>query len=328
MCDLSIRTSSVARRFGDVLAVDDLSLRVPQGIVYGFLGRNGSGKTTAIRMLLGLLRPDRGEVELFGRPLPGHGRALLRRVGALVESPSLYDHLSGRDNVEVTRRLLGLEARHSDRVLRLVGLAEAAERRVNGYSLGMRQRLGLALALLAEPDLLILDEPINGLDPEGIRQVRELLLALSRNHGVTVFLSSHLLAELSQLADHIGILEGGRLRAQGPLEELRKSSRCRVDVGVDRPDDAVPVLREAGFVVDSAGPSGSPLDVAGAGLDRRETLGELNALLVGRGFRVHHLHQKLPTLENLFLELTEPASPAALPSARSSQGSSAARGSA
>ena len=306
MSDLAIRTSSLVRRFGDVLAVDDLSLVVPRGIVYGFLGRNGSGKTTAIRLLLGLLRPDRGEVELFGRRLSGDRRALLRRVGALVEAPSLYDHLSGRDNVEITRRLLGLEPRHSDRVLELVGLTTAARRRVSGYSMGMRQRLGLALALLAEPDLLILDEPINGLDPEGIRHVRELLLGLSRHHGVTVFLSSHLLAELSQLADHIGVLDRGRLRAQGPFKELRKRSRSRVDIGLDRPAEAVAVLREAGFAVDSAGPGESHLEVAGDGLDRPEGLGELNALLVGRGFRVHHLNRQLPTLESIFLELTEP----------------------
>ena len=305
MSGLAIRTSSVIRRFGDVLAVDDLSLVVPRGIVYGFLGRNGSGKTTAIRLLLGLLQPDQGEVELFERPLSGNRRQLLRRVGALVESPSLYDHLSGRDNVEITRRLLGLKAHRSDRVLELVGLAEAAGRRVKGYSLGMRQRLGLALALLPEPDLLILDEPINGLDPEGIRHVRDLLLDLSRNRGVTVFLSSHLLAELSQLADHIGILEGGRLCAQGAFEELRKNSRNRVEVGLDRPEEAEPLLREAGFAVEPAGSGPGLVDITGAGLDRPEALGDLNTWLVERGFRVHHLRQQLATLESVFLELTE-----------------------
>ncbi|MEM7355619.1 MAG: ABC transporter ATP-binding protein [Acidobacteriota bacterium] len=305
MSGLAIRTTSVIRRFGDILAVDDLNLVVPQGIVYGFLGRNGSGKTTAIRLLLGLLQPDQGTIELFGRPLPDHRRELLRRVGALVESPSLYDHLSGRDNVEITRCLLGLKPSHTDRVLELVGLTDAAGRRVKGYSLGMRQRLGLALALLPEPDLLILDEPINGLDPEGIRHVRDLLIELSRHRGVTVFLSSHLLAELSQLADHVGILEGGRLCAQGPFEELRKSSRSRVEVGLDRPVEAEPLLREAGFGVESVGSDRGYVDITGAGLDRLEALGELNTWLVERGFRVHHLRQKLPTLESVFLELTE-----------------------
>src|SRR5919107_6344420 len=173
MTEFMIETDGLTRRFGARVAVDDLNLRAPEAGVYGFLGPNGAGKTTAIRMLLGLIRPDAGEVHLFGAPLAVERRALMRRVGALVEAPSLYPHLTGRENLEVTRRMLGASRALIDRALDIVKMTRDAHRRVREYSLGMRQRLGLALALLNEPELLILDEPTNGLDPAGIHEMRD-----------------------------------------------------------------------------------------------------------------------------------------------------------
>src|SRR5262245_29498458 len=215
----AIETSGLTRRFGSQLAVDDLNLLVPAAGVYGFLGPNGAGKTTAIRMLLGLIRPDAGEVRLFGQSLKANHRALMSRVGALVEAPSLYPHLTGRENLEVTRRLLGSPRNRIDRALETIKLTRDANRRVREYSLGMRQRLGLALALLNQPELLILDEPTNGLDPAGIHEMRDLLCRLPAELGLTVFLSSHLLSEVEQIASHIGIIQARRLLFQGTLTE-------------------------------------------------------------------------------------------------------------
>ncbi len=301
----AIVTTTLTRRFGDVLAVDGVDLEVPRRGVYGFLGPNGAGKTTTIRMLLGLLRPHRGSVQLFGEDLASHRLALLGRVGALVEMPSLYDHLSGRDNLEVTRRLLGTPRRRVGEVLELVGLTDAARRRVGGYSLGMRQRLGLALALLGEPELLILDEPTNGLDPAGIREIRELIVHLAGEHGVTVFLSSHLLAEVEQMADHIGIVNGGRLRFQGSLAELQAQRRGYLALATDRPAATETLLRQTGWEVLAS--SNGHLHTApgnGAELDSA-AIGALNAVLVGGGHVVHHLSHTQPSLESLFLQMTE-----------------------
>jgi ABC-type multidrug transport system ATPase subunit len=186
-------------------AVRGLSLRVPPQSVYGFLGPNGAGKSTTIRMVLGLQRPNRGTISLFGRPLARERIALLRRIGSLVESPSLYLHLTGRENLEVHRRLLGSPARAIDEALEAVELSPVASRLVRNYSSGMKQRLGLAQALLGNPELLLLDEPTNGLDPAGIHEVRMLIRDLPRRRGVTVFLSSHLLAEVEQIATHLAI---------------------------------------------------------------------------------------------------------------------------
>src|ERR1051325_9454199 len=209
-----IETRGLTRRFGAQLAVDTLNLSVPAAGVYGFLGPNGAGKTTAIRMLLGLIRPTAGEVCLFGQSLNGNQRSVLRRVGALVEAPSLYPHLTGRENLEVTRRLLGSDRNLVEVALATVKLTKDADRRVREYSLGMRQRLGLALALLNKPQLLILDEPTNGLDPAGIHEMRDLIRRFPAEFGVTVFLSSHLLSEVEQIASDIGIIHEGRLLFQ------------------------------------------------------------------------------------------------------------------
>jgi ABC-2 type transport system ATP-binding protein len=288
----AIATHHLTRRFGARVAVDDLELSVPQGGIYGFLGLNGAGKTTTIRMLLGLIRADGGEVEIFGRPFT---RGVLGRIGALVEMPSLYSHLTGRENLEITRRLIGVPRATIDRSLAIVGLNDAANRLVREYSLGMRQRLGLALALLGEPELLILDEPTNGLDPAGIHEMRDLLRRLPEEHGVTVFLSSHLLAEVEQTAGFIGIIHEGRMVFEGSLAELHATQKRRLRIGVQTPEKAAPFLRDRGF---EARTEDKLVSV------ETEDAEGINRLLVENGYGVFQLSIEQDSLEDIFLTLT------------------------
>jgi ABC-2 type transport system ATP-binding protein len=298
--ELALQTHALSRRFAGGHGVHDLGLAVPAGAIYGFLGPNGAGKTTTIRLLLGLLRPDAGEIRLLGERFdPGH-RGVLARVGALVENPSLYPHLDGRANLEVTRRLLGLPAVRVDEVLERVGLAADAGRRVREYSLGMRQRLGIGLALLSRPKLLVLDEPGNGLDPAGTQQLRGFLRELVATEGLTLFLSSHLLGEIEQLATHVGVLDGGRLRFQGPLAALRERARPALLLRCDDPSRAIRVLVEAGE--DPALAEDHALR-----LWPRLPVSELNRRLVAAGVAVTHLALEPVTLERLFFELTSPS---------------------
>jgi ABC-2 type transport system ATP-binding protein len=299
MSDTAITTTGLTRRFGKITAVDGLNLAVPGGSVYGFLGPNGAGKTTTIRMLLGLIRPDEGEVHLFGKPLRNGRVVLLRRVGALVEFPSLYPHLTGRENLEVTRRLIGGRRERIEQALSVVRLEEAAGRRVQEYSSGMRQRLGLALALLGEPELLILDEPTNGLDPAGIHEMRDLIGRLPKERGITVFLSSHLLNEVEQVATHIGIIHKGRLLFQGTPDGLQSQLEERVSLGVDRPEEAQQLLARAGWTV--RGNGNGRLLVAANG---RSDASMINAQLVRGGINVFHLSLERLSLEDVFLKLT------------------------
>ena len=300
----AVETAGLTRSFGDVRAVDDLRLRVPRGGVYGFLGPNGAGKTTTIRLLLGLARPDRGDVRLLGERLTAATRrALLRRVGALVEAPSLYPHLTGRENLRVTQELRALPRASIDRVLGVVRLEPDADRLVGGYSQGMRQRLALALALLPEPELLVLDEPTNGLDPAGIHEMRALIQALPAAHGVSVFLSSHLLAEVEQVAGHVGIVGRGRLLFEGTLAELQGRRRPRVVLEVDRPSAAASVLRTAGWPVERVDEHGVAPSVAADIPSRAEVARAVNAL-VGAGIALYQLRTERPSLEDLFLDLT------------------------
>ncbi len=299
---LAIETGRLSKQFGKRLVVDGIDLRVPSAQVYGFLGPNGAGKTTTIRMLLGLIRPDEGKVHLFGDVLAEHRLALLKRVGALVEMPSLYPHLTGRENLEVTRRLIGAPAGAIARVLDIVALAKDAHRLVREYSLGMRQRLGLALALLNQPELLILDEPTNGLDPAGIHEMRDLIRRLPVEFGITVFLSSHLLGEVEQIAGNIGIIHAGRLLFQGPLAELRARQEKRLLIGVSSPEEAARCLEAANRTVNLR--DDGTLTIAGAS---QADAVDVNRLLVNQGFDVFQLTLSQITLEDIFLGLTKNA---------------------
>jgi len=299
MTDAMIQTVNLTRSFGDVVAVDGVDLNVPRRTVYAFLGPNGAGKTTTIRMLLGLIRPNVGDVRLFGRSLSEGRRDVLGKVGALVESPSLYGHLTGRENLELTRRLIGATKSRINAVLDFVKLQDAAHRCVRTYSMGMKQRLGLALALLNEPELLILDEPTSGLDPAGIHEMRDLICGLPER-GITVFLSSHLLREVEQVATHIGIIQQGRLRFQGTLDTLHAQVEKQLTLEVDQPQRAKALLVERGWHVMSNG--SRRVVVAANGLSDAAMI---NAQLVDYGVNVYHLNLEQPTLEDMFLSLTK-----------------------
>lgn len=293
-----IQTINLTRRYGKQIVVKDLNLEVKQGEVYGFLGPNGAGKTTTIRMLLGLIRPTFGEVKLFGKPLNNHRREVLRRVGALVESPSYYGHLTGRENLEVTRRLLGLPWERIDEVLSLVRLTKAADKKVKKYSLGMKQRLGIASALLGKPDLLILDEPTNGLDPAGIQEIREFIMDLPKQYGISVLVSSHLLSEMEQMATQVGIIHQGKLIFQGSITTLQKKSRPRIRFGVGDPREAQHVLQSRGWQV-----SLQEGELWIDGLDRNATA-QIVECLVKEHFSVYRVEEVKPSLEEIFLRLT------------------------
>ncbi|MBD2722791.1 ATP-binding cassette domain-containing protein [Hymenobacter armeniacus] len=296
-----VETTDLSFRFGERPVLHGLGLAVPAGSIYGFLGPNGAGKSTTLRLLLGLLRPGSGTVRLFGHELARHRVALLSRVGALIENPSLYDHLTGHENVEATRRLRGLAPARTAAVLAQVGLSAAAHRPVKGYSLGMKQRLGLALALLPDPDLLILDEPTNGLDPAGISDLRLLLRQLREEHGKTILLSSHLIGEVEKVVTHVGVIQQGQLVFQGSLAEMQARQHTRAQLVLETACAAtcrrlLPELHEA--TVAAPGTLRVPFH-------SREHTAALASALVAAGQPVFGLHCEQPTLEDTFLHLTE-----------------------
>jgi ABC-2 type transport system ATP-binding protein len=295
---LAIRSEGLTRRFGQVFVVNGLDLSVRAGAITAFLGPNGAGKTTTISLLLGLLKAQAGTCEVLSLP-PGHPEALAQ-IGALVESPSLYDHLTGRENLEITRLMRGVPATDVDRVLKLVDLARDARRPVREYSLGMRQRLGMALALLGEPGLLILDEPTNGLDPSGIQDMRELIRSLPKQTGASVFLSSHLLAEVEQVAEDLVVIHKGRLRYQGPTAGLGTSIEAELTVRVGDATRALAVLRELGFPAREA--EGRLWIQA-----RADEAPRIAAALVGKGCALYELAPHKVNLEARFLALLEEA---------------------
>ncbi|HJQ02427.1 MAG TPA: ATP-binding cassette domain-containing protein [Jatrophihabitans sp.] len=297
-----IRTRELTKRFGQLVAVDAVDLDVRAGDIYGFLGANGSGKTTTLRMLLGLVLATSGRIELLGQPMPKAGSRVLGRIGSLVEGPGAYGHLSGRANLMLldasgNARVRGIRSSRAGRVAEVldeVGLGGIGRRPVKAYSLGMRQRLGLAAALLREPELLILDEPTNGLDPQGIGEIRQLLLKLHAA-GTTIFLSSHLLAEVEQLCSKVGVLDRGRLIVQSELAALQAPTGRIV---LRTPDPALAASLLDGRV---AHRDGDQLLVVG------DDPAALNALLVGQGVRVTELRIQRRTLEESVLELTGPS---------------------
>jgi lantibiotic transport system ATP-binding protein len=295
-----IQTAGLTRRYKQLVAVNGLDLQVPAGSVYGFLGPNGAGKTTTIRMLLGLIKPTSGHVALFGTPMGAAERfALLRRVGALVEVPSLYAHLTGRENLAVTCHLIGADKKHIERVLTLVNLSADADRVTRGYSLGMKQRLSLAVALLNEPALLILDEPTNGLDPAGIREIRDLIRTLPQQQGITVFISSHLLSEVEQTATHLAIVRRGQLLFQGTLDALQAQRPTLLSISARQAEAAASVLHNHGWQVTR---QNEHLEVKATSTADAATI---NTTLVREGIEVYHLALEQPTLESIFLTMTD-----------------------
>ncbi|MGA5302621.1 ATP-binding cassette domain-containing protein [Nucisporomicrobium flavum] len=302
MTDLAVASQGLTKRFGSQVAVDAVDLAVPRGAVYGFLGPNGSGKTTTIRMLLGLISPTAGGHDLLGAAMPDHAADVLPHVGALVEGPGFHPYLSGRDNL---RRLDAAdrtaEARTSgariDAALDRVGLSAAAGKRYRLYSLGMKQRLAIAAALLQPRQLLVLDEPTNGLDPQGTREVRTLVGQLAAE-GATVLLSTHLLAEVEQVCTHVGVMHRGRLVAQEPLAQLRSDAAPRARVLTDQPAEAARVLRTLGLteIAESASEASGQL---GAVAPEKVVASLVHDGVAVRGFAV-----EAPSLEDVFVRLT------------------------
>jgi len=298
----AIRTTDLTRRFGDHVAVNSVSLSVPRGAVYGFLGPNGSGKTTTIRLLLGLMQANSGSVEMLGEQMPRRSAAVLPRVGTLVEGPAFYPYLSGRSNL---RRLDAFDATSDrrtsnariDAALDRVGLTAAAGKNYRRYSLGMKQRLGLAAALLQPRDLLILDEPTNGLDPQGTREVRTLIRDLAAD-GSTVLVSSHLLAEIEQVATHVGIMSAGTLLKQGTLAEVLSGTAALLRVDTTAISQAIGVLEQLGLSIDHIAPDYVTAKIGDVPAEK------VNAALVHAGVPVRGLALQQPALEDMFVELT------------------------
>jgi ABC-2 type transport system ATP-binding protein len=295
-----IQTQGLTKRFGARVAVDGVTLAVPRGCAFGFLGHNGAGKTTTIRMLLGLTAADAGTMRLRDLPLPQRRAEALSRVGAIVEEPHFHRHLTGRENLRVAAAVRGPETfARIDGALRRVGLGDRADEKVSRYSQGMRQRLGVARCLIADPELLVLDEPTNGLDPAGILEFRQMVRALV-GEGRTVFLSSHLLDEVEKACDAAAIIDAGRIVKAGPIAELTQVSQEELLIGCDDPARALVLLSD-----DRAVSSVEPVDgalrvtlaVAGAAAD-------LNRRLVDAGVGVARLEPVRETLEERFLELT------------------------
>lgn len=292
-----IETEGLTKRYGETLAVDDLDLRVREGEIFGFLGPNGSGKTTTVGMLMGILTPTSGTFRLFGR---GDRAGLLEarhRTGATLEQPNFYPYLSGRDNLRLVARVKGVDADAVDRSLERVGLSARADDKFKGYSLGMKQRLALAGTLLGDPDLLVLDEPTNGLDPEGMREIRRVIRRLGEE-GTTIFLSSHLLWEVERVCTRVAILREGRVALRSPVEELTAGT-ARVGVSADDLE-ALEAALEARAGVRVEGREGRVLVVE---LEDGDPAG-LNRHLSERGIHVSRLEPRRRTLEDAFLEAT------------------------
>jgi ABC-2 type transport system ATP-binding protein len=300
--DTAIEARGLVRHFGDVRAVDGIDLSVPVGSVYGFLGPNGSGKTTTIRLLLGLLRPDRGTIRLMGGS--PHDAACLAKVGALVERPALYPYLSARENLLLFATLAGMRGSAADKAiddaLGAVGLGAVARRKAGGFSTGMLQRLSMALALLRDPRLVILDEPTNGLDPAGVVDVRALIADLAHS-GRTVFLSTHVLTEVEQLCDRVAVLQRGRMVAEGRTSELLERGR-RLAVGFDTSEQAaraMAVLAGAGVAAEAVDDRNASVSLDGLGPSA------INQLLAEHELYPAELAVRRASLESVFLELTE-----------------------
>ncbi|MEO6850120.1 MAG: ABC transporter ATP-binding protein [Mucilaginibacter sp.] len=297
-----IKTEGLSFDFGNQPVVKSLSLEVPEGSIYGFLGPNGAGKTTTIKLLLNLLKTDRGSIHIFGKELKSNRIAILSQIGSLIEQPAIYLHLSGKENLMNRALLLEVPESRVDEMLKLVHLTDAADKKAGKYSLGMKQRLGIALALLPDPQLLILDEPTNGLDPNGIIEVRELLIRLVTQHNKTVFISSHLLAEVERMATHVGIIDHGELLFQGSIKDLEAISQPQVQIEVAKTVDAANFLKKHGFIVTEINE-----ELLLIPFSSREQMGEINTLLSKNGYIVYSIHKIHKDLEKLFLDITQKA---------------------
>jgi ABC-2 type transport system ATP-binding protein len=300
----AVETHGLTKRFGPNTAVDGVELLVPRGCAFGYLGPNGAGKTTLIRVLLGLTHADAGSMSLLGHEVPRHRDRALARVGAIVDEPRFHAHLTGRENLKLLASVR--ESAAKDRVgesLDRVGLSHRADDRVSKYSMGMRQRLGVAACLIGDPQLLILDEPMNGLDPAGMQDMREMILSLVAE-GRTVMLSSHLLDEVQRTCDAVAIVDRGRVIRQGPIAELLSGTSLQVHVECSEPDRARTLLEHTAFGREiRVGPDGLAITLPAG--TQRDAIAEIARLLVGGGIALYRLEQVQASLESWFLEVTK-----------------------
>jgi len=300
----AIETHALTRRFKRHLAVDAVSMSVPDKAVYGFLGRNGAGKTTTLKMLLGLIAPTSGEARVAGIDVARDRLAAARKVGALLEAHGFYGNLSGRENLDLTRTLLDLPKTEIDRVLEVVEMTANAGRRVSDYSLGMRQRLGLARAMLGAPPVLVLDEPTNGLDPDGIADMRRFLRALPERTGATVLLSSHLLGEIEQTATHVGILSQGRLVLEGALDRLKAHLAPEIAFRTDDQTRAMALATARGFALDLR--DDEAVARLKPGEDALAASAALNRALIETGLNVFSIGPRARSLEGIYHDVSQP----------------------
>lgn len=298
MSNFAIETVGLTYTFGAQTVVKNLSLQVPKGSIYGFLGPNGAGKTTTIKILLNLLKSPSDQVFIFGKDINTNRITSLKKIGALVEQPAIYAHLSGKENLINRCLLLGINSKKADEMLRIVGLVDAANKKAGKYSLGMKQRLGIALALVADPELLLLDEPTNGLDPNGIIEIRNLMIELATKHGKTILVSSHLLAEIERTATHVGIINKGELLFQGTINELHDLAKPTLHIEVDNTEKALSILSQQYEAVQH-----TEQKITLPFKDKIETA-KINALLVNEGIQVYRIGSERKDLENLFLDIT------------------------
>ncbi|MBJ8027850.1 ABC transporter ATP-binding protein [Bacillus cereus group sp. N21] len=292
-----LKTTGLTKRYRNDYVVHNVDLKIPKGEIYGFLGPNGAGKTTSIRMLLGLIKPTQGKVVIFQQDLAKERLSILSKIGALVENPSYYAHLNAIENLEVYRILRNAPKEKIEEVLQIVGLQHAAKQKVKEYSLGMKQRLGIAIALLGDPQLLILDEPTNGLDPEGIHEIRTLIKQLAKERGITILISSHLLSEIDQMATYVGIIAKGKLIFQDKIETLRRHAQHSISLMTDKSDAAWKIILAKGI------PSMQEEQRIILSNVSNETVGEIVKTLVTHKISVFRIEENKKSLEEIFLQL-------------------------
>ncbi|MBD5798199.1 bacitracin ABC transporter ATP-binding protein [Bacillus pseudomycoides] len=294
-----VETNNLTKKYKNSSVVSGVNLKIPEGEIYGFLGPNGAGKTTSIRMLLGLIKATEGNITIFGKDLNKNRLSILSDVGALVENPSYYAHLNAIENLEVYRILRNIPKEKVHAVLKTVGLQNAAHQKVKEYSLGMKQRLGLAIALLGDPRLLILDEPTNGLDPQGIHEMRELIKSLAKERGITILVSSHLLSEIDQMATYVGIISKGRLIFQDKIEILRQHSQNSIKLLVDKPKETLKIILASGI------PSVMEKDKIVISNTNNTAIAKIVKTLVANDISVFRIEEEKNSLEDIFLNIVK-----------------------
>lgn len=295
--DPVVKTKQLTKQYGDKKSVDALDIEIHRGEIYGFLGPNGAGKSTTMKLLLGLAQPTSGSAELFGMEMNDKNRQeILRRTGSLIEAPSYYGHLTAEENMHIIETLLDLPEGSGAHALEIVRLSGQKDKKVRAFSLGMKQRLGIAMALVRSPELLILDEPINGLDPAGIEEIRGLLKHLAKDYGITIMLSSHLLDEIEKTADHVGIIKDGRLIFEGSMAALNERRRPLLVIETQTPEAVATYLRQYGAQADG-------IHVRLPGMDAQKRRALLKDL-IEKGFSIDAFYSEQKSLEALFLDLT------------------------